>query len=40
MTGTDTIVRRLRVTAAVVVEVTDPAALERAALRHVDEADC
>ncbi|ONI91291.1 hypothetical protein ALI22I_09505 [Saccharothrix sp. ALI-22-I] len=39
MTGTDAIVRRLRVTVAVVVEVTDPVALERAALRHIDEVD-
>ncbi|MBY8851316.1 hypothetical protein K7G98_24455 [Saccharothrix sp. MB29] len=38
MTGTDAIVRGLRVTASV-VEVTDRAALERAALRRVDGTD-
>ncbi|WP_158854650.1 hypothetical protein [Saccharothrix deserti] len=39
MTGTDTTGRRLRITATVIVEVTDPEALEHAALRHIDRTD-
>lgn len=39
MTGTDAVGRRLRVTASIDVEVTDPAALERAALRRIDQND-
>jgi hypothetical protein len=39
MTGTDTTGRRLRITATVIVEVTDPEALEYDALRHIDRTD-
>ncbi|WP_051766527.1 hypothetical protein [Saccharothrix syringae] len=39
MTGTDATGRRLKVTAEVLIEVTDPAALEPAALRRIDQAD-
>ncbi|AHH98600.1 hypothetical protein [Kutzneria albida] len=37
MAGSDTNKRRLKVTAEVLVDVTDPAALKRAALQHIDE---
>ncbi|GAA0256404.1 hypothetical protein GCM10010492_66660 [Saccharothrix mutabilis subsp. mutabilis] len=39
MTGTDAAGRRLRVTASIDVEVTDPAALAQAALRRLDQND-